>query len=271
MHESKMYVFPRVNYTIPLEADFRNEKGVKVRHRFSEGEQSLFPKEQSKDAPKGYLYVSMNPMPISDPLIQEFLDLSIANGANIKHYEPVKIAQKQNEEVFLTVDAMYLVRKAELNDIIPVAYSLLGRGISGKSPEEIIALVMAYAQEKPQEVIEAFDMKATNKVRFFVAEALGQGILEESYDSSEVKFQDNVMTSIGKGEDAVTAVMDYFETKEGKADHHLVAQALAAKMKGVADKEVKAKTTETAKAKETVTKEAEVAKEKYGATSGTIK
>ena len=49
---TKLYQFPRVGYTIPLEGNFRNEKKIKVLHRYSEGEGTLIAKDQSKGAKK---------------------------------------------------------------------------------------------------------------------------------------------------------------------------------------------------------------------------
>ena len=235
---TKLYQFPRVGYTIPLEGNFRNEKKIKVLHRYSEGEGTLIAKDQSKGAKKSYLTIVSNPMPISDPLIQQFLDLMIADGQNIKLYEPTANAKANLAGIRTTLKAMNMIEAMKKEDFIPVAYGLLGRKIFTTEPEIVQELLLAIAQEKPEEVFAVFDTKTSQKTKFFVAEALGYEVIEESYDGLEVTFNGERLVYVSKGESAVEAVANYFETKEGKADYHVVAQAVASKLKRKADDKV---------------------------------
>lgn len=236
MSEKKIYQFTRGNMTIPLEGDFRNAKGIKIRYRYSEGEGTLIAKDQSKDAEKGYLYVGGLTVPVEDPLIQQFLDLMIADGKNIKVYNPVKDAEDANSLIELTIDAMAMAKNAEDSDLLTVAYDVLGKSALQNSPQQVRQLLYAVGSENPKSLIDAFENKENNKNKYFVAEALAQGVLEEGFDGQNVLFADGKeMVAVGKGETAMDAIVEYFNTKEGKVDKTLVAQALANKLKEEAD------------------------------------
>lgn len=143
-----------------------------------------------------------------------------------------------------------MVEEVKEVDFVPIAYALLGRKIFGVEKEIIEELLLAVAQEKPDEVVEAFETKSNQKVKYFAAEALGHGILDVSHDGTEVTFAENGdrITYVSKGETPIEAVASHFESKEGKADYH-VGQALANKLKRKTDakveKEVKASATPT--------------------------
>lgn len=236
MSEKKIYQFTRGNMTIPLEGDFRNAKGIKIKYRYSEGEGTLIAKDQSKDAEKGYLYVGGLTVPVEDPLIQQFLELMIADGKNIKIYNPVKDAQDNLSKIKLVVRAMNIATDSDESDLVTIAYDLLGKASQKGSIEQVQELLYGIAAENPTSIIEAFENKENNKNKYFVAEALAQGVLEEGFDGQNVLFADGKeMVVVGKGETALDAIVEYFNTKEGKLDKTLVAQALANKLKEEAD------------------------------------
>lgn len=241
MSDKKLYQFPRTNTIIPLEGDFRNAKGIKVKHRVARGEASLLPKEQSADAVKDYLAITTNPLAVEDPLTQQFLDLMIKDGYNIKLYDPAKDAQVENDNIELSIDALAMVKSAPELELIPVAYDTLGKESLTKSPEEIRKLLYGVAGTNPQSVLDSFGNKDTNKVKYFIAEAFGHGLLDTGFNGSEVIFTENGerLVTVSKGETAIDAVAEHFSTKEGKPDYHVLGQTLAKKLGRDADEAVK--------------------------------
>lgn len=244
-----MYIFPKTRMTIPLEKIMRNEKGILKSYRYSEGETTLDPEKQSKSAEKSYLHVTTNPMKVSDPLIKEMLDLMIKDGANIKIYEPKQVAEDKNIGIELTIDAFNKVKDAKDVELIPISYQLIGKQSLNTSIPEIRNLLYAKAQENPQETLDAFDSKKTHQFQYFASEAFGHGIIVEDYGGNQVIFPDNkeVLTSISKGETAIEAVANHFESKEGKSDYHVVANMLSTKLGNEKNEEVKAKATTASK------------------------
>lgn len=142
---------------------FDEETGRNRALRYAKNQQSPFLDEQDDTAiiepivfEEGVLIV-----PETNPILQTFLDIHPDNKKNggglFYEYDPEKEAKELMRELDLRTDAIIAAKSLDLNKAISIARTLLDADVDKMSSAEIKYDVMLFAENYPQEFLDAID------------------------------------------------------------------------------------------------------------------
>lgn len=164
---------------------------------------------------------------ITDKAIIAYLQKSPYWGKYIQEHDPLAESKAKSESLSKQVKIMMEVTTMEDNDLVALGYAALGRKalqfLKDKDINGLRLEVAAKTQEDP-DFIYALQNDKTNADRLMLGLAFAKGVLIETEAGNSVSWGHNnaQLVKVGKGLLPIDAVLEHFDTAEGKEDKKVI-------------------------------------------------
>lgn len=168
---------------------------------------------------------------ITDKAILNFLQATPYWGKYIKEYDPLEVNKAKSESLNKQVTLMMEITQMSDDDLLALGYSLIGKNAlefaKNKDIEGLRLEVARKTQEEP-DTVDALKNDKNNADRLMLGLAFAKGVLVETEAGNSVSWGHNdvPLIKVPKGLMPIDAVLEHFDTPEGKEDKKIIFEKL---------------------------------------------
>ena len=211
--------FSPLTYTIKSRGiiHFDEEKGYNREIRYSPNQRSLFVDEQAGAVRLGHITFTDGAIyvPKSQPLLQQLLELYHPLKHKWKLIDHEAKAKDYVDELEYELEAMNIVREADIEHIEAIMRTELGSSVTKMSTKELKRDAYAFAQHSPKLFIDLYNDEDI-KLRNLANRAVELGIIKLTDNNTVFKHANGKkIITVPFEEHPFIALAQYFKTDDG--------------------------------------------------------